>query len=249
MNFNNILVIGIDTDTQKKIYSTTSSYSKSLYVVEKKNTAKNILIRRLKKRGVFSVINQLLFQVLIQRTHKYLCKDVSTYKKILIEDKIILGQSINSEDSIKKVRVLNPDLIVLAGCRILNKSFIESFSCPIINIHLGLTPKYRGVFGGVWPILMSDIDNIGVTLHHVNTGIDTGNIISQKKIKFNTKLNVQEVNNILLDEGLELLRNFINEPRNINNYNLTKGSLFYHPGITDFIKYYVKKNFNLCKSI
>ena len=43
MNFNNILVIGIDTDTQKKIYSTTSSYSKSLYVVEKKTQQKKKL--------------------------------------------------------------------------------------------------------------------------------------------------------------------------------------------------------------
>lgn len=49
----------------------------------------------------------------------------------------------------------------------------------IYNIHFSLLPKYKGMFTSVWPVLNGD-NRSGVTLHEIDQGIDTGNIVSQQ---------------------------------------------------------------------
>lgn len=49
----------------------------------------------------------------------------------------------------------------------------------LYNIHFSLLPKYKGMFTSVFPILNGDHET-GVTLHEIDAGIDTGNIIAQK---------------------------------------------------------------------
>lgn len=49
----------------------------------------------------------------------------------------------------------------------------------IYNIHFSELPKYKGMYTSVWPILYADSQS-GVTLHKIDSGIDTGDIIAQK---------------------------------------------------------------------
>lgn len=51
----------------------------------------------------------------------------------------------------------------------------------LYNFHFSLLPKYRGVYTAVWPI-MNNEDYSGVTLHRIDNGVDTGDIIAQKEI-------------------------------------------------------------------
>lgn len=56
----------------------------------------------------------------------------------------------------------------------------EKFSTEnIYNIHFSKLPKYKGMHTSVWPILFGDKE-AGVTLHKVDHGIDTGDIVAQK---------------------------------------------------------------------
>lgn len=48
----------------------------------------------------------------------------------------------------------------------------------LYNIHFSLLPKYKGMYTSAWPILNGDSES-GVTLHEIDDGIDTGNIIDQ----------------------------------------------------------------------
>ena len=52
----------------------------------------------------------------------------------------------------------------------------------IYNIHFSKLPKYKGMYTSVWPILFGDKET-GVTLHKIDHGIDTGDIIDQKIFK------------------------------------------------------------------
>ena len=52
-----------------------------------------------------------------------------------------------------------------------------------INIHTGITPKYRGMHGAYWALAYGDAENCGVTVHVVDAGIDTGPIIAQARVK------------------------------------------------------------------
>lgn len=53
-------------------------------------------------------------------------------------------------------------------------------SARLYNIHFSLLPKYRGMFTSALPILHGEKET-GVTLHRIDSGIDTGEIIAQKK--------------------------------------------------------------------
>ena len=66
--------------------------------------------------------------------------------------------------------------------RILSKSFIESFKGKILNIHPSLLPKYKGL--DTYQRALSNKEKYsGCTVHFVNSRLDSGKIILQKKVK------------------------------------------------------------------
>ena len=100
-------------------------------------------------------------------------KKIFNYKnKIIAEKKII------SEIKNKKIK-----LICLAGfMRILSKEFIKSFKGKILNIHPSLLPKYKGL--NTHQRAISNREKYtGCTVHFVNSRLDSGKIILQKKVK------------------------------------------------------------------
>lgn len=84
------------------------------------------------------------------------------------------------------------DLVVLAGyLRILNKELIEAYIGRIINIHPSLLPKFGGKgFYGIHvheAVLAAGEKESGATVHYVDTGVDTGKIILQRKLEVMTE--------------------------------------------------------------
>ena len=93
-------------------------------------------------------------------------------KKFIAEKKII------SEIKNKKI-----ELICLAGfMRILSRSFINNFKGKILNIHPSLLPKYKGLNTHQRAISNSE-KYAGCSVHFVNSRLDSGKIILQKKVK------------------------------------------------------------------
>ncbi len=77
------------------------------------------------------------------------------------------------------------DLIVLVGyMRILTPEFIKTFPKRIINVHPSLIPKYSGrdFYGKSVheAVLANHETETGMTIHYVDEGVDTGEIILQK---------------------------------------------------------------------
>ena len=77
------------------------------------------------------------------------------------------------------------NLICLAGfMKILSKNFIQNFNGKILNIHPSLLPKYKGLNTHERAITNRDKYS-GCTVHFVNSKLDSGEIINQKKVKIN----------------------------------------------------------------
>ena len=66
--------------------------------------------------------------------------------------------------------------------KILSRKFIKKFKGKIINIHPSLLPKYKGLDTHRRVLENKEIYT-GCTVHHVNSKLDAGKIILQKKIK------------------------------------------------------------------
>jgi methionyl-tRNA formyltransferase len=161
-------------------------------------------------------------------------------EKEIPEEKIIKVSSINDLDTINILQSNTPDMIIVSGTRIISKQILESVSIPFINIHAGITPKYRGVHGMYWALVNNDIENAGVTVHFVDKGIDTGQIIKQKKIVHTSQDNFVTYPLLQLFEGLEILRQaiyeyFNGELKQIDNR--LESRLWYHPTIWQYLYY------------
>ncbi len=99
-------------------------------------------------------------------------------KVINYKNKIIAEKKIISEINNKKIK-----LICLAGfMRILSKNFIKRFKGKILNIHPSLLPKYKGLNTHQRAISNNEKYS-GCTVHVVNSRLDAGKIILQKKVK------------------------------------------------------------------
>jgi len=96
--------------------------------------------------------------------------------------RINLKTSINSRQSLKLIRALEPDLLVsIMGNEIFKKELINLAPKGCINLHTALLPKYRGLMPSFW-VLKNKEKETGVSVFFVDEGIDSGPIIVQKRI-------------------------------------------------------------------
>lgn len=93
---------------------------------------------------------------------------------------VLLSPDVNSEEFINEVKNYNVDLFVsMSFNQIFRKRFIDLPSLGTINCHAGKLPLYRGRNILNWA-LINDEKEFGITVHYVDEGIDTGDIILQR---------------------------------------------------------------------
>ena len=89
--------------------------------------------------------------------------------------------------TLKDLKSNNIKLICLAGfMKILSENFIQQFKGKILNIHPSLLPKYKGLKTHK-RVIKNNEKYSGCTVHLVNSKLDSGKIILQKKIKLSKK--------------------------------------------------------------
>lgn len=106
------------------------------------------------------------------------------YETLILDSKNKTRQQFDSELA-AQLKTHNIDLIVLVGyMRILTPEFVRQFPKQIINVHPSLIPKYSGKdFYGQSvheAVLANNETESGMTIHYVDEGVDTGEIILQK---------------------------------------------------------------------
>ena len=160
------LLIGSNKIKTAVFISGTGSNLKSLIKFSKLKKSpiviKMIISNNYKSKGLrYAKINQIK-------------KKVFDFKSTLSEKKVIFELKRN-----------NINLICLAGfMKILSKNFIDNFKGKILNIHPSLLPKYKGLNTHKKAIKNNDKYS-GCTVHFVNSRLDSGKIINQKKIRIN----------------------------------------------------------------
>lgn len=90
--------------------------------------------------------------------------------------------SINGPEAIAAIRSLSPSVIFLISCRMLTRATLATLPCPVINFHAGINPAYRGLMGGYWARVNRDEGNFGATVHLVDAGVDTGDVLYQSRV-------------------------------------------------------------------
>jgi folate-dependent phosphoribosylglycinamide formyltransferase PurN len=113
--------------------------------------------------------------------------------------------SFNNLSLIEDLTALKIDIGAFCGGGLLRDNFLNSFSFGVLNCHMGVLPKYRGMDVVEWPFLEKDIKQVGVTCHLMDKGIDTGDIIEIKKVDSNEFKNFIELREYMSGVMLELM--------------------------------------------
>jgi folate-dependent phosphoribosylglycinamide formyltransferase PurN len=247
MESERIVLLAGDWETTPVVYHFLKDhFSVEKVVMEASVPRKEFLKRRAKKLGWFKVGGQVLFQLLIGKPLNKLSRkridailrNYGLKKSPIPEETIIHVSSINSEESLTSLRALQPNLVIVHGTRIISKKILEGLSCSFVNIHAGITPKYRGSHGAYWALANGDSENCGVTVHLVDAGIDTGNILGQEKIAVTDQDNFATYAWLQLAEGLSILKKTIpqlldGKPEIVKNE--LKSALWHHPTLWGYL--------------
>lgn len=112
---------------------------------------------------------------------------------------------INSSDFALFLKDIKPDIIAVLGSSIIRPHIISMPSIAIINLHSGLSPYYRGTWSHGWPIVKSEPEYIGVTVHLVDSDIDSGDIIFQTRPRLEGHDDLNSIFLKLISEGIDLV--------------------------------------------
>ncbi|MFL2891128.1 MAG: phosphoribosylglycinamide formyltransferase [Candidatus Pelagibacter sp.] len=131
-------------------------------------------------------------------------KGLKYSKKFKIKKLIVNYKNLKTNKSenlilinLKKYKI---QLICLAGfMKILSKKFINKFNGEILNIHPSLLPKYKGLNTHEKAITNNDKYS-GCTVHFVDSKLDSGKIILQKKVKIFKKDDVKSLASKILKQ-------------------------------------------------
>lgn len=241
-----VILAGKGASTNIVYHALRSEFNITAVILEEPISKTLFLKRRIKKLGWWKVFGQILFQLIIVKVleagsgkrKKNILSKYALDDSALPGEKIFPVTSVNDKDSLDALQRLNPGLVIVNGTRIISAEILNSIPARFINTHVGITPKYRGVHGGYWALANNDKENCGVTIHFVDTGIDTGGIISQKIVDITPEDNFATYPLLQLSEGIPYLKVAIRDTFNdttVIKTNSGESNLWHHPTIWQYL--------------
>lgn len=150
-----------------------------------------LFLNRLRKLGIITVLDQAAYKMLdlcifrpraLRKMGSLLPACLS--QEFLAETELVNVRSINSSIVTDFLARVKPEAVVVSGTSLLCSRLLQTLNgVPIVNIHCGITPRYRGAHGAFWAVVNEDWDNVGTTVHLIDAGIDTGEILFQESIR------------------------------------------------------------------
>lgn len=241
-----VMLAGKGVSTNILYHALKNEFKIEAIILENGVNRVEFLKKRIKKVGIVKVAGQVLFQLSVaellklfsEKRKRQILSQFNLHDAPIPEDKAIEVMSVNDESTIAILQKLQPTVVIVNGTRIISKEVLNCVEAKFLNIHAGITPNYRNVHGAYWAIVNNDYDNCGVTVHLVDPGIDTGNIIYQKKIVVTPKDNFTTYPLIQLAEGINFMKKALRdifEDKLITKKRKGNGNLWHHPTLTQYM--------------
>lgn len=216
-------------------------------VVEHKPSARGMIRHRLRQLGWRTVAGQLAFiafnGLLARLQRRRIDELILRYglQADLPPAAITLRvPSVNAAAVRRLLRKLDVDAVVVNGTRIISRAVIECIDRPFINTHVGITPRYRGVHGGYWALVHDDAENCGVTVHLVDTGVDTGGVLYQQRIHVESSDGFNTYPLHQLASAVPLMKQALRDVVDgtlVRRDGVGPSKLWYHPTLGQYLRY------------
>lgn len=114
--------------------------------------------------------------------------------------------SLREATVITAITKAEPDVCAVMGTSIIKPRLISIPKLGMINAHTSILPEYRGSRSEFWQCYNEDYRNVGVTLHFIDAGVDTGKILFQKKQEVGEN---PDPNELRANNTLATLQNYV----------------------------------------
>ena len=101
----------------------------------------------------------------------------------------ILVPSVNGNDCRRVLKEISPKAVFVVSTRMISRLTLACVDAPFINYHSGINPAYRGMFGGYFALANGEPENFGATVHLIDEGVDTGDILYQSQVEVDRRDN------------------------------------------------------------
>lgn len=113
--------------------------------------------------------------------------------------------TVNTQAVLEWVQEQNPDLVVLYGTGLVKPPLLSFYDNRMINIHLGLSPYYRGSGTNFWPLVNREPEYVGATIHLAVERVDAGGILAQVRPPAERKDRSHELGTKTIIRGFEAM--------------------------------------------
>ena len=243
-----IVLLGREDRATAILYnSLRAEFSLAGVIVEEGESGLKFLKRRVKRLGLRKALGQVAFRLIVvpwlkatsRRRVEEIIQQFGLNSSPMPAAELVRVRSVNSDEAIRSLQELRPDVVVVSGTRIIAARVLNCVPAKFINMHAGITPLYRGVHGGYWALVEHNIAECGVTVHEVDTGVDTGRILGQTRIVPEAADNFVTYGLLQQAAGLPLLKSAIRDACNGQLQPLAapqgESKLWTHPTLGQYI--------------
>lgn len=100
-------------------------------------------------------------------------------------------RDLNSPEAEALLRNMQPDLTLLGGTPIIRANILDIPRIGTLNVHQGLLPQYRGRNVAEWSVFLGDA--VGISVHFVDPGVDTGDVLLRERIDVSDCRSIREM--------------------------------------------------------
>jgi folate-dependent phosphoribosylglycinamide formyltransferase PurN len=216
-------------------------------IVEARASRLHMILRRARRLGWQKTFGQACFRTLAMPALRIgSARRIREIKKVCDLDEtpipaheVTRVRSVNDAQVAELINHLAPAAVVVNGTRIISSKLLNSLQSPLINVHAGITPLYRGVHGAYWALVQKEPHNCGVTVHLIDDGIDTGRILGQAAIDVSPRDNFATYHFLQLAAALPLLDSlllkFLNGNKPVAMPPVGASRLWSHPTLFEYV--------------
>jgi hypothetical protein len=88
---------------------------------------------------------------------------------------------LNTPDTLRFLESAGVEAVVVYGTNMIREPLVARWPGRMINMHLGLSPYYRGTATNFYPLLNEEPEYVGATIHLIDPGIDSGPIVRHRR--------------------------------------------------------------------
>jgi methionyl-tRNA formyltransferase len=146
--------------------------------------------RMIQRHGLGRTLNKLLYnwfrsRVLAASSEQAIRNEFfpgdAEVKYVGSVESVIVG-NINDPACVEFIKRQDPDVLAVCGTTVIRQEVFSLAPRGAVNIHTGITPDYRSADPIFWALYCNEPEKVGVTIHFVDKGIDTGPIIQQERV-------------------------------------------------------------------